>query len=334
MAEFLILSTIAMAIGYILDLIFGDPNVSFHPIRLIGGLISFWEKRLYKSENKDEICKNKNMKKQQQRRGAALVVIVIITVLLVVELVRMISFFIHPLLFVAVEAVLVWLGLAQTSLRKESMKVHDAFAQNDTEKARKAVSMIVGRDTKNLTAEGIMRAAVETVAENTSDGVTAPLIYCALFGSAGEYVYKAVNTMDSMVGYKNERYIDFGKCAAKLDDILNFIPSRISAVLMICASFLLSMDYKNAVKIFKRDRLKHASPNSAQTESVCAGALDLRLAGDARYGGVLFKKDFIGDEIKEINYHDIRRANRLMTCTGVLSFLIAMVFRALVLILS
>jgi adenosylcobinamide-phosphate synthase len=246
----------------------------------------------------------------------------------------MISFFIHPFVFVAVEAILVWLGLAQTSLRKESMKVHDAFAKNDTEKARNAVSMIVGRDTKNLTAEGIMRAAVETVAENTSDGVTAPLIYCALFGSAGEYVYKAVNTMDSMIGYKNERYIDFGKCAARLDDILNFIPSRISAVLMICASFLLRMDYKNAAKIFKRDRLKHASPNSAQTESVCAGALDLRLAGDAWYGGVLFKKDFIGDEIKEINYHDIRRANRLMTCTGVLSFLIAMVFRALVLILS
>jgi adenosylcobinamide-phosphate synthase len=140
--------------------------------------------------------------------------------------------------------------------------------------------------------------------------------------------------MDSMIGYKNEKYIDFGKCAAKLDDILNFIPSRISAVLMICASFLLNMDYKNAVKIFKRDRLKHASPNSAQTESVCAGALDLRLAGDAWYGGVLFKKDFIGDEIKKINYRDIGRANDLMTCTGVLSFLIAMVFRALVLILS
>lgn len=323
MAHFIGLSVIGMVAGYILDILFGDPYISWHPIRLIGMLISKYEKILYK---KDRLRDSRKLR----RRGIMLVCLVIMTVFICVLCIEAVSYIIHPVLYAAAEAVLVWFGLAQTSLRKESMKVYDAFAVNDTEKARYAVSMIVGRDTAKLDEAGIMRAAVETVAENTSDGVTAPLFYAALFGAAGEYIYKAVNTMDSMVGYKNERYIDFGRCAAKTDDVVNFIPSRIAAVLMIAASRILGMDYKNAYRIFRRDRFKHASPNSAQTESACAGALGLRLAGDAWYGGVLFKKEYIGDEIKKIDNEDIKRACSLMSVTGAESFILAVIARCVI----
>ena len=170
------------------------------------------------------------------------------------------------------------------------MKVYSAIKENDTEKARKAVSMIVGRDTAVLDQSGIIRAAVETVAENTSDGVTSPIMYMALGGGALGFFYKAANTMDSMIGYKNEKYADIGRFAAKLDDVLNYIPSRITAIIMVLSAYLLGFNGKNACKIWKRDRRKHASPNSAQTESVCAGALDIRLAGDAYYFGELHKK--------------------------------------------
>ena len=325
MGNFIVLSIIGMIIGYILDILFGDPDVSWHPIRLIGLVISKYEKLLYKDKGIDP--------DGLRRRGRVLVILVIGTVFVSVEIFRITAYIIHPVMYVVVEAVLIWFGLAQTSLKKESMKVYDAFAAGNIEDARFAVSMIVGRDTAVLDADGIMRAAVETVAENTSDGITAPFMYAAIMGAAGQYIYKAVNTMDSMVGYKNARYIDFGRCAAKTDDVFNYIPSRISAVLMIAASFILGMDYRNAYRIFRRDRFRHASPNSAQTESVCAGALDLRLAGDAWYGGVLFKKDYIGDEIKEIDYEDIRRACRLMSCTGVESFVIALIIRCMIAVL-
>lgn len=325
MEKYLISSFIAMVIGYLLDLIFGDPDVFWHPIRLIGAIISKLEGSLYISDDAGDF------KKKRRRNGALLVVFTVLAVFVSVELIRAVSYRLNPAVYVTAEAVLVWLGLAQKSLKKESMKVYDAFAENDTERARYAVSMIVGRDTKNLSPSGIMRAAVETVAENTSDGVTAPLFYCALFGSAGEYVYKAVNTMDSMIGYKNEKYMDFGRCAARLDDVLNFIPSRLSALLMICASYILGYDHKNAKKIFLRDRYKHASPNSAQTESVCAGALNIRLAGNAWYGGVLFEKEYIGDDTRPIEAPDIKRACRLMYATGALSFALAVVLRIIIL---
>ncbi len=343
MRLFIILSLAGMVIGYLLDAALGDPNVSCHPIRLIGQVISHLEHRLY--IDKDCKCVEKpcfcadNYNKRQRLAGRILVILTLLTVLVVVELIRAAAYLIHPYVYMIAEALLVWLGLAQRSLETESMKVHEAFVQKDVEKARNAVAMIVGRDTDRLTPEGIMRAAVETVAENTSDGVTAPLFYCALFGSAGEYVYKAVNTMDSMIGYKNERYRDFGRCAAKVDDVFNFIPSRLSALLMLASAFIMNVctsgnfryDYANAAKIFRRDRLKHASPNSAQTESVCAGALDIRLAGDAVYGGVLFKKEYIGDDIRPIENDDIRRACRLMKCTGVLSLVFSVALKYVVL---
>ena len=229
---------------------------------------------------------------------------------------------------IASASLLCWQMYAAKGLRKESMKVWTALRSQDVEGARYAVSMIVGRDTSVLDEKGILKAAVETVAENTSDGVIAPMFYMALAGPAGAYFYKSVNTMDSMIGYRSEKYEYFGKCAAKMDDALNFLPSRISGLLIVAAAAFLPRERKtgfrgsgkNALRIFLRDRKKHASPNSAQTESACAGALGIQLAGPAVYFGILHEKPKIGDSLRTPEYDDIRRANRLMyaaSCSAV-----------------
>lgn len=216
---------------------------------------------------------------------------------------------------------------ATKSLKVESDRVYVALKDKGVEAGRKAVSMIVGRDTQNLTEEGVTKAAVETVAENTSDGVIAPLFYMLIGGAVLGFTYKAINTMDSMVGYKNEKYQYFGTAAAKLDDIANYIPARISAVLMILAAYITGMDGKNAAKIFKRDRYNHKSPNSAQTEAVMAGALDVQLAGDAWYFGVLHKKPAIGDQVRKIELEDIRRSHTLLYAASVLALVIGLLLK-------
>ena len=219
---------------------------------------------------------------------------------------------IHPLVRFLVMCVMCGQLLAARSLEKESGKVRVFLEQGDTEGARQAVSMIVGRDTKRLTEEGIAKAAVETVAENASDGVIAPLLWMLVLGPLGGFFYKAVNTMDSMLGYKNEKYLYFGRPAARLDDVVNFIPSRLAALLMIAAAWLCGMDGKGAFRIWRRDRFKHASPNSAQTESVCAGALGVALAGDAVYFGQGGEKAVYRDGKRPVEPEDIARANRLL----------------------
>ena len=224
---------------------------------------------------------------------------------------------------VAVESVTCYFMIAAKSLKKESMKVYKKITSGDILGGRKALSMIVGRDTEKLDEKGIIKAAVETVSENLSDGVIAPIFYMLIGGGVLGVFYKAVNTMDSMVGYKNERYFLFGKFSAKLDDAVNFVPSRISAFMMILASFILGKDYKNAFRVFKRDRFNHSSPNSAQTEAVCAGALNIRLSGDAFYFGKLYKKPFIGDDIKSVAPQDIADVNRIMYLS---SFLMMFLF--------
>ena len=220
---------------------------------------------------------------------------------------------------IAIESVICYFMLAAKSLKQAGMSVYKPLKNGDVDGARKSVSMIVGRDTESLDDIGITKAAVETVAENTSDGVIAPLIYMAIGGGVLGCVYKAINTMDSMVGYKNDRYINFGRFAAKIDDIANYIPSRISAYLMIFASKIMGCNSRNAYRIFKRDSRNHASPNSAQTESVVAGALEIQLAGDAYYFGKLYKKPFIGDSIKSIKYDNITDSIKLMYMTSVIS---------------
>lgn len=222
----------------------------------------------------------------------------------------------------AAETFMCYQIFAVKALKDESGKVYTALTEQGLKEGRKAVSMIVGRDTQKLSEEGVMKAAVETVAENTSDGVVAPLFYMIIGGALLGFGYKAVNTMDSMIGYRNERYQYFGTAAARLDDVLNYIPARLSAWLMLAASFLTGMDVKNAFCVYKRDRRKHKSPNAAQTESVMAGALDIELAGDAWYFGKLCEKPAIGEPIRNIEAEDIRRSHRLLYVTAVLALIL------------
>ena len=233
------------------------------------------------------------------------------------------------------ELILTYQTLALRCLCKESKKVYVCLTQKTLEDARYAVSMIVGRDTQNLSPIGVAKAAIETVAENTSDGEIAPMLYLALGGPILGLTYKAINTMDSMVGYKNDRYLDFGRCAAKLDDLVNFLPARISALCLWVASAFLGKDYdaKRAWQIYRRDRYQHASPNSAQTEAMVAGALGIRLAGDASYFGKIVKKPTLGDVTREIVYEDILRMNRLaygaavfclLLCLGIMGLILAL----------
>jgi len=305
-------------IGFIIDLILGDPYTLPHPIRLIGTLIS-----------KLEIFTRKNFKNLHSG-GVFLGITVLFLSTAIPFVILFLSYKLNIILGIVIESVFCYYLIAPKCLCDESMKVYRAIEENDTEKARKAVSMIVGRDTDCLDKNGIIRAAVETVAENTSDGVTAPMMYMSLGGAVLGFFYKATNTMDSMIGYKNEKYAELGRFAARLDDVLNYIPSRFTAITMIISAYILKMNGKNAVKIWKRDRRKHASPNSAQTEAVCAGALDIRLAGDAYYFGMLHKKDYIGDDNRPIENEDIRRANRLMYCSAVITMLFSVLFRAII----
>jgi len=235
----------------------------------------------------------------------------------------------YPPLGFIIESFLCYQLIAAKSLKTESMKVYYSLQKDDITLARKELSMIVGRDTAALDSDGITRAAVETVSENASDGVTAPLLYIMLGGAALGCLYKAVNTMDSMVGYKNDKYIHFGHTAAKLDDVLNFIPSRICALLLILSAYILRFNGTSAFQIWRRDRLKHASPNSAQTEAVCAGALGIRLAGPASYHGQMIEKQYIGDEMRSIQITDIINANRLMYAASLLTLIIALFIRAI-----
>lgn len=288
--------------------------VSWHPICLIGNLIAGlekWTRRIFPKTGKGE---------RQAGCVCAAAVILISTAIpaLLLALAYSFSFW----LGVAVETVMCFFVLATKTLKKESMNVGRALSQEGLEAGRKAVSRIVGRDTESLTEKGVIKAAVETVAENYSDGVAAPLLYLILGGGAAGFLYKSINTMDSMLGYKNERYLNFGRFAAKLDDVVNYIPARLAALLLILAAGLCGQDGKKAWEIFKRDRYNHASPNSAQTESAAAGALRVQLAGDAWYFGELHKKPFIGDDIRPIEVEDIARVNRMMYTAAVLALIL------------
>jgi len=314
---------LALLLGFLLDLLIGDPQGWPHSVILIGKLISFLEKTL-----RGVFPRTPGGEKAA---GAVLWLLTAAVSLLVplglLRLARAVS----PWLALALESIMIWQVLATKSLRDESMKVFRALETGDIRKARTAVSMIVGRDVEMLDDAGVTRAAVETVAENTSDGVVAPLIFLALGGAPLGFFYKAVNTMDSMLGYVEEPYKNVGLVPAKMDDVLNFLPARISALLMLLGGGLLGMNVKNGWRIFRRDRYKHASPNSAQTESVCAGLLGLRLAGDAWYHGVLHKKEYIGDELRSVEHEDIPRAGSLLYATALLALLLAVTIRFLIL---
>ncbi|EPR09335.1 adenosylcobinamide-phosphate synthase CbiB [Ruminiclostridium papyrosolvens] len=314
---------IEVAIGFILDLILGDPSWLPHPIRLIGWFISKGEKLIRKAfpkSNKGEFV-----------AGAVLAIIITAFSLIIPFLLLHFLSRLSICLEVAVASLFCYQILATKSLKTESMRVYYHLKNHDLTNARKYLSWIVGRDTQNLTKEGITKAAVETVAENTSDGVIAPLIFLVIGGAPLGFLYKAVNTMDSMIGYKNDKYLYFGRFAAKLDDVLNFIPAVLSAYIMVGASFICRLDYKNAFRIYKRDKRNHSSPNSAKTEAVCAGALNVQLAGDAYYFGKLVEKKTIGDNNRNIKIDDIKTANKLMYTTAHIALIILCGLRLVIL---
>lgn len=303
---------VALTSGFFLDLLFGDPEWLPHPICMIGSLIAKTEKavrHLLPKTQKGELF------------GGILLVVLVITVSTIVPFVLLwAAEQVHLFLRIGVEAVMCYQILSVKSLKTESMKVYQELAADNLAGARRMVARIVGRDVAQLDEEQVTKAAVETVAENTADGTVAPFLFLALGGAPLGFLYKAVNTMDSMIGYKNDQYLYFGRAAAKLDDVANFIPARAAAFLMILAACLLGLDGRNAWRMFWRDRFNHASPNSAQTESVCAGALNIQLAGDAYYFGKRYPKPTIGDAVQAINYTHIKEANRLLYGTAGLTF--------------
>lgn len=315
-------SLTALGIGFIMDLILGDPHGIPHPVILIGKLISGMEKLVRRVF--PETVRGENV------AGGVLWLAVTLLSTAVPGLLLYAGYQIHPWLGVGMESIMCWQILATKSLKDESMKVYTALKAGDPKEYRRAVSMIVGRDTAALDDKAVTRAAVETVAENTSDGSVAPMFFLVLGGAPLGFFYKAVNTMDSMLGYVEPPYKNVGCIPAHMDDIFNFIPARLCALLMLAAGGILGMDVKNGWKIFRRDRYNHASPNSAQTESVCAGLLGLRLAGDASYHGVLHRKKYIGDPLREITPEDIPKSCRLMYGAAILMLLLCVGARCLV----
>jgi adenosylcobinamide-phosphate synthase len=307
-------SMLAIFIGFGIDLLAGDPHGFPHPVIAIGKMIRWLEKilrRIFPKTRRGEIA-----------GGGLLWLITAVCAGAVPFFLLWLCGQIHPWLRLAAESVMCWQILAVKSLRDESMKVYNALESGDLEKSRYAVSMIVGRDTQRLDEAGIIRAAVETVAENASDGVAAPLFFLVLGGAPLGFFYKAVNTMDSMLGYTDPPYQNIGRIPARLDDLFNWIPARLCALLMLAAGALSGMDAKNGWRIFRRDRYCHASPNSAQTESVCAGLMGIQLAGDAWYHGILHRKKKIGDPIRPVKRQDIPDVCRLMYKTAVMALVI------------
>ena len=300
--------------GFLLDLLLGDPAWMPHPVVIMGKGISFLEK-VFRPEFPQT-------PRGELWAGFCLVLSLTLDTLLASCLLLWLAGKAAPWLQWALMVLWSWQVLAVKGLWTESMKVYDRLKHGTLEEARSAVSRIVGRDTQALSEEGVAKAAVETVAENFSDGVIAPLFWLLIGGPPLALCYKAVNTMDSMIGYKNEKYLYFGRCAAKLDDAVNYIPARLSALLLIAAAFLTGRDGKGAWRIWRRDRRNHASPNSAQTEAAMAGALGVELAGPAYYFGAYYDKPAIGDPVRPVVPEDIKWANRQMILGSFLGLLL------------
>ncbi len=296
-----------------------------HPVIFMGKAISRLEKWLRRHLPQTP--------KGERTGGIILAITLPVGTLLISGGLCWLFWWIHPLLGLALQILWCWQALAMRCLAKESRNVYRALKTEGLDAGRTAVARIVGRDTAALSKEGVIKATVETVAENFSDGVLAPMIYMLIGGAPLALAYKAINTMDSMVGYKNETYLHFGRAAAKLDDAANYLPSRIAALLWILSAPLAGGNLKNAWKIWRRDRRNHASPNSAQTESACAGSLGVQLAGPASYFGKLVEKPYIGDRVREIEPEDILKTNRIMIVSSVVGLIIGVAIHVAVVFL-
>lgn len=291
-------------IAYVLDLIFGDPQNVVHPVQVIGKIISAGEKVLLR-------------KKYKFLAGA---VLNIFTVSITYTLMYLISKSVKiSVFFMIIEIYLMYTIFSINSLAREGNRVYRILKEGDIEKARKDLSYLVSRDTETMDEKMIIRSTMETISENTVDGIVAPMFYMFLGGMPLAMAYKAINTLDSMVGYKNEKYMEFGKFSAKVDDVANFIPARITGILIVLASMILGYDYKNSLKIFIRDRKNHSSPNSAHSEASVAGALGVQFGGKVSYFGKEINKPTIGDKTKEFELEDIRKNIRIMYVTSFLS---------------
>jgi len=313
---------IELSIGFILDLIIGDPNNPFHPVRGIGYIAK-------KLEYVFRIILKNYLK------VAGLIVwifTVLITFGVVFEIVNISRKF-NIYFGIILEGILIYFCIASKGLVVEGYKVIKFLLKEDINGARKQLSFIVGRDTTSLNKEGIIRAVVETIAENMADGIIAPLFYAGIFGAPVAFAYKAVNTLDSMFGYKNDKYIDFGYFPAKLDDVFNYIPARITGFLIVLASAILKYDYKNSFNIYKRDRYNHTSPNSAHPEAAIAGTLGVQLGGTNYYFGKLVEKPAIGDKLKEIDINDVHKTAKVLYLSSFIGFGLALVIRELVVLL-
>lgn len=310
---------IELTIGFLLDLIIGDPNNPFHPVRGIGYIAKRFE-TIFRII----------LKKYLKFAGLLVwILTVMLTFIITFEIVN-ISKEINIYFGIILEGILIYFCISSKGLVVEGYKVIKFLLKNDLVGARKQLSFIVGRDTESLDKEGIIKAVVETIAENMADGVIAPLFYAGIFGAPLAFAYKAVNTLDSMFGYKNEKYLDFGYFPAKLDDVFNYIPARITGILIVMSSIALRCDYKNSFKIYKRDRYNHTSPNSAHPEAAMAGALGIQLGGSNYYFGKLVEKPTIGDMLKKIDINDVHKTVKVLYLSSLIGFILALVFRWIV----
>lgn len=308
-----------LTIGFILDLLIGDPNNPFHPVRGIGLLAS-----------KLETIFRKLLKNSLKIAGLIVWIITIILTFAITYGIIFVCMKINKYLGVIVQGIIIYFCISAKGLVVEGYKVIKYLNEGNIEKSRKQLSYIVGRDTESLDSKGITRAVIETIAENMSDGVIAPILFAGIFGAAGSMAYKAVNTMDSMFGYKNEKYIKFGYFPAKLDDLFNYIPARVTGILIIISSFFLKRDYKNSLKIYKRDRYNHTSPNSAHPEAAMAGALDIQLGGANYYFGKIVEKPVIGDKIKEIEINDVKKTAEILYLSAVMGFILMVIIKVII----
>ena len=316
------LTTLAIGLGFILDWIFGDPEGRWHPIGAIGALISWTERvlrRVFSATPRGE------------KIAGVVLWFMVCGVSYVVPFVLLLAFGrASPWISFAAQTLFCYQIFARRSLADAGERVRIAL-ERSLDEGRQTVAMYVGRSTSALDAEGIIKATVETIAENTTDGVIAPMFFMLLGGAPLAFLYKAVNTLDSMVGYRNDHYVYFGWFSAKMDDLLNFIPARIAAACMLAGAGMMGLDRRNALRVFRRDRYRHSSPNSAQTESVCAGALHVQLGGSVHYSGQTVHKPLIGDCQRQIVKSDITRAADLMTAAAVLALLMGLAMRLTIL---
>ncbi len=305
-------------IGYGLDLILGDPHFLYHPVRLIGRLIKGLQTRLLNSNDSADMKKFKGLILLLTVSGLSFVLPLYILIL---------SYKIHPMFAFALEVVMIYQIFATKCLDVETRKVYTALKNNDIKEARKMISYLVSRDTDSMSDEEIIKAAIETIAENLGDGVIAPMFYVMIGGAPLGWYYKSVNTLDSMVGYKNEQYNDFGYCSAKWDDVLNYIPARLTAVFILIAGLILKLDFNNGVNMLKRDKRNHASPNSAYPESAAAGLLRIQLGGKASYFGEVSMKPTMGEQLKKIETEDLNKMKHLLYTTSLVGMVVMVSIR-------